>query len=156
MAQGNRPDRVAEEIRHVISEVLSREVKDPGIGFITITAVKVSSDLGVARLSYTTMGDEKNRAVTKAALERVKPFLRRQLGAKMRLRRVPELNFHFDEGIAHQARVEEILIDIQKDREANPIQPDETPEPQTPDETPDAETPGGRPDPQGRRNDESE
>lgn len=129
MAQGNRPDRVAEEIRHVISEVLSREVKDPGIGFITITAVKVSSDLGVARISYTTMGDEKNRAATKAAIERAKPYLRRQLGQKMRLRRVPELNFHFDEGIAHQARVEEILIDIQKDREANPLQPDLEPEP---------------------------
>ena len=125
MAQGNRPDRVAEEVRHVISETLAREVKDPGIGFITITHVKISTDLQVARISYTTMGDEKNRAATKAALERVKPFLRRQIGQKMRLRRVPELNFHFDEGIAHQARVEEILIDIQKDREANPIQPDE-------------------------------
>lgn len=135
MAQGNRPDRVAEEIRHVISEVLSREVKDPGIGFVTITAVKISSDLGMARISYTTMGmagtpaeHEKNKAATKAAIERVKPFLRRQLGQKMRLRRVPELNFHFDEGIAHQARVEEILIDIQKDREANPIQPDLEPD----------------------------
>jgi ribosome-binding factor A len=120
MAQGNRPDRVAEEVRHVISETLSREVKDPGIGFITITHVKISSDLQVARVSYTTMGDERNRAATKAALERVKPFLRRQLGQKLRLRRVPELNFHFDEGIAHQARVEEILIDIQKERETNP------------------------------------
>jgi ribosome-binding factor A len=152
MAQGNRPDRVAEEVRHVISETIAREVKDPGIGFITITAVKISSDLQVARVSYTTMGpagtpteQDKNRAATKAALERVKPFLRRQIGQKMRLRRVPELNFHFDEGIAHQARVEEILLDIQKDREANPVQSDETPE---------AQTPGGRPDPQGRRNDE--
>ena len=147
MAQGNRPDRVAEEVRHVISETLAREVKDPGIGFITITAVKISSDLQVARVSYTTMGDEKNRAATKAALERAKPFLRRQIGQKMRLRRVPELNFHFDEGIAHQARVEEILLDIQKDREANPIQPDETP---------DVQTPGGRPDLQGRRNEDDE
>ena len=128
MAQGNRPDRVAEEVRHVISETLAREVKDPGIGFITITHVKISTDLQVARISYTTMGDEKNRAATKAALERVKPFLRRQIGQKMRLRRVPELNFHFDEGIAHQARVEEILIDIQKDREANPIQEDAKPD----------------------------
>lgn len=128
MAQGNRPDRVAEEIRHVISETLSRDVKDPGIGFVTITHVKISSDLQVARISYTTMGDDKNKAATKAAIERAKPFLRRQIGQKMRLRRVPELNFHFDEGIAHQARVEEILIDIQKDREANPIQPDPEPE----------------------------
>ncbi len=127
MAQGNRPDRVAEEIRHVISETLSRDVKDPGIGFVTITAVKISADLGVARISYTTMGtagtpaeNEKNKAATKAAIERVTPFLRRRVGQKMRLRRVPELNFHFDEGIAHQARVEEILIDLQKDRETNP------------------------------------
>ena len=127
MAQGNRPDRVAEEVRHVISEALSRDVKDPGIGFITITAVKISSDLQVARVSYTTMGDEKNRAATKAALERVKPFLRRQLGQKLRLRRVPELNFQFDEGIAHQARVEEILLEIQKDREENPFQGDAEP-----------------------------
>jgi len=125
MAQGNRPDRVAEEVRHVISETLAREVKDPGIGFITITAVKISSDLQVARVSYTTMGDEKNRAATKAALERVKPFLRRQLGQKLRLRRVPELNFQFDEGIAHQARVEEILLEIQEDRIKNPIKDDE-------------------------------
>ena len=132
MAQGNRPDRVAEEVRHVISEALAREVKDPGIGFITITSVKISSDLQVARLTYTTMGTAatpaetaKQRAATKAALERVKPFLRRQLGQKMRLRRVPELNFQFDEGIAHQARVEEILIEIQKEREANPIKDDE-------------------------------
>jgi ribosome-binding factor A len=150
MAQGNRPDRVAEEVRHVISETLAREVKDPGIGFITITAVKISSDLQVARVSYTTMGDAKNRAATKAALERVKPFLRRQLGQKLRLRRVPELNFQFDEGIAHQARVEEILLDIQKDREANPIQPDEP----KPAEGP--EISGGRPDPQGRRNEDDE
>jgi ribosome-binding factor A len=129
MAQGNRPDRVAEEVRHVISETLAREVKDPGIGFITITAVKISSDLQVARVSYTTMGDAKNRAATKAALERVKPFLRRQLGQKLRLRRVPELNFQFDEGIAHQARVEEILLEIQEDRLKNPVQPDLEPEP---------------------------
>ncbi|TAK19450.1 MAG: 30S ribosome-binding factor RbfA [Acidobacteria bacterium] len=132
MAQGNRPDRVAEEIRHVLSETLAREVKDPGIGFLTITAVKISPDLQVARVSYTTLGPTatpeetaKQRAATKAALERVKPFLRRQIGQKMRLRRVPELSFHFDEGIAHQARVEEILIEIQKEREANPIKDDE-------------------------------
>jgi ribosome-binding factor A len=76
----------------------------------------------------------KSRAATKAALERAKPFLRRQLGQKLRLRRVPELNFHFDEGIAHQARVEEILIDIQKDREANPYVEDVPPDVPTDDE----------------------
>ena len=55
-------------------------------------------------------------------IERAKPFLRRQIGAHIRLRRVPELIFHFDEGIAHQARVEELIIEIQKERELHPYQ----------------------------------
>lgn len=116
MAQGNRPDRVAEEVRHVLSESLAREVHDPGIGFVTVTRVKVSPDLQLARVHYTCLGDEKVQATTKAALERAKPFLRRQLGSKLRLRRVPEIIFHFDVGIAHQARVEELIIEIQQER----------------------------------------
>ena len=113
MAQGSRPERVAEEIRHEIGTLLMRgEVHDPGIGFITVTRVKVSPDLQVARIYYTSMADEKGRAATKAALTRALPFLRRQIGQRIQLRRVPELVFHFDEGIAHQARVEELIIEI--------------------------------------------
>lgn len=113
MAQGSRPDRVAEEIRHEIGTLLMRgEVHDPGIGFITVTRVKVSPDLQVARIYYTSMADEKGKAATKAALARALPFLRRQIGQRINLRRVPEIVFHFDEGIAHQARVEELIIEI--------------------------------------------
>ena len=112
MGQGSRPDRVAEEIRHELGTLLQREVHDPGIGFLTVTRVKVSPDLQVARVYYTSMADAKGRAATKAALERAKPFLRRQIGQRIQLRRVPELAFHFDEGVAHQARVEELLIEI--------------------------------------------
>lgn len=118
MAQGSRPDRVAEEIRHEISTLLMREVHDPGIGFITVTRVKVSPDLQVARIYYTSMADAKGRKATKDALERAKPFLRRQIGGRIRLRRVPELAFHFDEGIGHQARVEELILEI-KAKEAD-------------------------------------
>ena len=136
MAQGSRPDRVAEEVRHVLSEALARDVHDPGIGFVTVTRVKVSPDLQLARVHYTCLGDEKAKAGTKAALERAKPFLRRRIGDQIRLRRVPELIFHFDEGIAHQARVEELIIEIQKDRELHPYQ--ESPEPAA---TPETQTP---------------
>lgn len=118
MAQGSRPDRVAEEIRHEMGTLLTREVHDPGIGFITITRVKVSPDLQVARVYYTSMADTKGRAATKAALERATPFLRRQIGQRVRLRRVPEIIFHFDEGIGHQARVEELILEI-KAKEAD-------------------------------------
>ncbi len=112
MGQGSRPERVAEQVRHEMSMLLMRGVNDPGIGFITITRVSVSPDLQVARIYYTSMADAKGRAATKAALERAKPFLRRQIGQAIQLRRVPELAFHFDEGVAHQARVEELLLEI--------------------------------------------
>ena len=110
-----------------------REVHDPGIGFITVTRVKVSPDLQVARIYYTSMADEKGRKATKEALERAKPFLRRQIAGRLRLRRVPEIAFHFDEGIGHQARVEELILEIkakeveeQAVREAQPDAPPPT------------------------------
>jgi ribosome-binding factor A len=118
MAQGKRPDRVGEEIRHVIAELLGREVHDPGIGFVTLTRVTVSPDLQLARVFYTTMGDEAAQKSTAQALGRVTPFIRRQIGAKIRLRRVPELRFEFDKSVENQDRIEKILLDLQAEREA--------------------------------------
>jgi len=117
MSQGSRPERVGEEIREELSRALLREVHDPGIGFVTLTRVKVSADLQVARIFYTSIGDEKARRETKRALERATPFLRRLVAASVRLRRVPELHFQYDYGVEHQDRVEQILIDLQKERE---------------------------------------
>ena len=113
MAQGHRPDRVGEEIRHELSDLLTRGgVHDPGIGFITLTRVKVSPDLQVARVFYTTMGDEAARRETSNALERATAFFRRHIGGRLRLRRVPELEFRFDESVASQDRIEQILRDL--------------------------------------------
>ena len=81
MAQGHRPDRVGDQIRQELSELLTRgDVHDPGIGFITLTRVQVSPDLQIARVFYTTLGDPKARHETAKALERATPFLRRQIG----------------------------------------------------------------------------
>jgi ribosome-binding factor A len=113
MAQGHRPDRVGDQIRQELSEMLSRgTVHDPGIGFITLTRVKVSPDLQMARVYYTSMGDPKARRETEKALQRATPFLRRQVGSRLQLRRVPELEFRFDESIANQDRIEQILRDL--------------------------------------------
>ena len=117
MSQGSRPDRVGEELRHELALLLSREVKDPGIGFVTLTRVKVSPDLQLARVFYTQLGDDKAKRETRKALERVTPFLRRQIGARIRLRRVPELRFEFDESIERQDRIEKILLDLKEERE---------------------------------------
>jgi ribosome-binding factor A len=116
MAQGYRPDRVGDQIREELSEVLSRGlVHDPGIGFITLTRVKVSPDLQVARVFYTELGDEPTRRRTAAALARATPFFRRHLGGRLRLRRVPEVEFRFDESVAHQDRIEQILRDLHEE-----------------------------------------
>jgi len=116
MAQGHRPDRVGEEIRHELSELLTRgAVHDPGVGFITLTRVKVSPDLQIARVFYTSMGDDAARRETSKALARATPFFRRHLGGSLRLRRVPELEFRFDESIANQDRIEQILRDLHEE-----------------------------------------
>jgi ribosome-binding factor A len=110
---GHRPKRVGEEIRHELSACLTRgAVHDPGIGFITITRVTVTPDLQIARVYYTLLGDAKAQGDTERALTRATPFFRRHLGQRLRLRRVPDLEFRVDESIAHQDRVEQILRDL--------------------------------------------
>jgi len=120
---GNRPERVGEAIRNELSELVSREVHDPGVGFVTFTRVKVSPDLQLARVYYTTMGDEQAQRETAKALKRASPFLRRQLGQRIRLRRVPEVEFFYDESIAQGDRIERILQELKAEsasREGGP------------------------------------
>lgn len=99
-----------------IADLLARAVHDPGIGFLTITAVKVTPDLQQARVYYTTLGDEAARKESRRALERATPFLRRQIGQRLRLRRVPELQFHFDETVERGDRIEQILRELDEER----------------------------------------
>ena len=115
---GNRPDRVGEAIRDELSQLIARDVHDPGIGFVTLTRVSVTPDLQLARVYYTSMGDEKAQRETAKALKRATPFLRRQIGSRIRLRRVPELTFFYDESIAHTDRIEQILQDLKAEAAA--------------------------------------
>jgi ribosome-binding factor A len=112
MGQGSRPDRVADQIRSELASLLARDVHDPGVGFVTLTRVHVTPDLQMARVSYTTLGDEKARAASAKALERAAPFLRRQIGQRLRLKRTPELRFLYDDAVAGQDRIEQILKDL--------------------------------------------
>src|SRR6266849_1066151 len=106
MAHGPRPDRVADQIRAELAMLLAREVHDPGIGFVTITRVQMTPDLQQARVFYTSLGDDKARKNTEQAIERAGPFLRRQIGSRLRLKRVPALTFIYDESVAGQDRIE--------------------------------------------------
>jgi ribosome-binding factor A len=129
MSQGSRPDRVADQIRGELATLLTRDVHDPGVGFVTITRVHVTPDLQHARIFFTALGDEKARTNSSRALERATPFLRRQIGSRLRLRRVPELTFVFDESIAGQDRIEQLLSKIRVESPAaGPSSDDDAPE----------------------------
>ena len=91
------------------------EVHDPKIGFITLTRVQVTTDLQIARVYYTSLGDAATRKDTQKALDRATPFLRRQIGSRVQLRRVPELEFRFDQSVAHQDRIEQIIRDLHEE-----------------------------------------
>jgi ribosome-binding factor A len=116
----SRPRRVADQLRAEISDLLAREVQDPGVGFVTITHVNVSPDLQVSRVYYTTLGDDNARRETARALKRAVPFLRRQIGRRLRLKRIPEIEFFFDEAIERGDRIEQILQEITAARAAGP------------------------------------
>ena len=138
MAQGFRPNRVGDQIRAELSAMLTRgEVHDPKIGFITLTRVQMTPDLQIARVYYTSLGDAAARKDTQKALDRATPFLRRQIGSRVQLRRVPELKFEFDESVGHQDRVEQIIRDLHEESAtrgtAGPDTPDAPPAKQTDD-----------------------
>jgi ribosome-binding factor A len=114
MAQGSRPARIGDQLREEISMLLAREVKDPGVGFVTITHVKVTADLQLARVYYSAMGDPRALEQSARALERATPYVRRQIAQRLRLRRAPEIVFIFDESLERQDRVEQLFREIRE------------------------------------------
>jgi len=103
---------LANQIRAEIASMIARDVHDPGVGFVTITRVTVTADLQHARVYYTALGDEKARLGSARALGRAAAFLRGKLGVRLRLKRAPEIEFVYDESIAGQDRIEQILSEL--------------------------------------------
>jgi ribosome-binding factor A len=106
--QGARRARVAEEFREVLAEEIQR-LKDPRIGFVTVTGVQVTADLRRAWVSYTVLGDDKQQRSTAAGLRSATPHLRRELGRQVRLKSLPDLEFQVDQTLAQFDRIEEII-----------------------------------------------
>ncbi|HEX3032513.1 MAG TPA: 30S ribosome-binding factor RbfA [Bacillota bacterium] len=108
-----RANRVAEEIKKEVSNLIRNELKDPRIGFVTITSVEVSNDLSHARVFFSTLGSEEDKAKTLQALNKAQGFIKNELGRKLRLRFTPDLSFRFDESIEHGAKIMELLHKVQ-------------------------------------------
>jgi ribosome-binding factor A len=109
-----RTERVAEEFREIVAEELQR-LKDPRIGFVTVTGVDVTPDLRRAVVSYTVLGDEKELRATVAGLRSATPHLRQAIGRQVRLKVTPELEFRVDETIARSTRIDEIIERIHEE-----------------------------------------
>jgi ribosome-binding factor A len=115
-----RSHRVGEQIHKEISALLVKGLKDPRIGFVTITAVEVTSDLHLARVYFTTMGDDDARKSTEKGLQSAAPYLRRELGKRLRLRYTPELLFQFDSSLEYGNRIESLLREIHQEEDHDP------------------------------------
>jgi ribosome-binding factor A len=111
MANPQRLRRVADQIQRELSELLHTEVKDPRVGMVTITGIEVSSDLGHARVYYTTLEEGEAREQTGEGLRRAAGFLRSELGHRLKVHNIPELRFMFDESVERGARLSRLIDD---------------------------------------------
>ena len=108
MTQGARTERVGEEFREVLAEEILK-LKDPRIGFVTVIGVKVTSDLRRAWAFYSALGDDRERAATRAGLRSATPHLRAAIGKQVRLKFLPELEFEEDASIEHGERIDRLI-----------------------------------------------
>jgi ribosome-binding factor A len=109
----SRTDRIDELLRQEIGAILARDVQDPRIGFVTITDVETAPDLSTARVWVSIIGQPDERATTMRALERAMPFVRRELGSRIRLRRIPALQVRADDTAERGTRVLRLLAEIE-------------------------------------------
>lgn len=109
--QGKRPSRVSEEVREILAEEILK-LKDPRVGFVTVTGVRVTPDLRRATVFYSTLGDESARRGTAAALRSARGHLRQVIGRQVRMKVLPDLEFEEDETIETADRIETLLRNL--------------------------------------------
>jgi ribosome-binding factor A len=117
MGDGARTSRVSEEFREILAEEIPK-LKDPRVGFVTVTGVKVSPDLRRAWVYYTAMGDERERRASAAALRSAGPHLRRVIGSQVRLKVLPDLAFEEDDTERTAERIETLIRELRVERGA--------------------------------------
>jgi len=122
VAKPVRRARVAEQVHHELSEILQREMNDPRVGWVTVTRVDMSSDLCHAKVFVSVFGDEKTQETSLRVLQRATAHVRGQLGRRLRLRQVPELQFKLDHSLEHGQRI----MDILKETEIPPAPPEDS------------------------------
>lgn len=107
----SRTQRIGDQIQRELAQLIRREVKDPRVGLVTVTAVDVSRDVGHAKIFITVMGEESREDIAQSikVLNHAAGFLRMQLGKEMKLRSVPQLHFHYDESVTRGAHLSALI-----------------------------------------------
>lgn len=112
-----RAHRVGEQMKKELGDIIGRKIKDPRIGFVTVTDVQVTGDLQQAKVYISVLGDDKTKEDTLKGLAKAKGFIRSEIGQRIRLRKTPEIVFEFDESIDYGNRIESILHELNKEKE---------------------------------------
>ncbi|MEW9676671.1 30S ribosome-binding factor RbfA [Lentibacillus sp. L22] len=107
-----RANRVAEQMKKELGDILSRKIKDPRVGFVTVTDVEVTGDLQQAKIFISVLGGEQQKHDTLVGLAKAKGFIRTEIGHRIRLRKTPEIAFEFDKALEKGNRIETILRDL--------------------------------------------
>ncbi|MHB8127241.1 MAG: 30S ribosome-binding factor RbfA [Desulfitobacteriaceae bacterium] len=109
----HRVSRLAESLKVEISQMIREELKDPRIGFVTVTTIDVAEDLGHAKVYVSVLGDEAQRKESLDGLNRAAGFIRREIGQRVRLRYSPEISFKYDPSIEHGAHIAKLLRGVE-------------------------------------------
>ena len=120
----HRSEKVEQFIKEELSQIIQREVRDPRIGFVSITGVEVSVDLRHARVFVSVLGDAEAKEATMGGLRSALGYIRRELGGRLRMRYTPNIAFKLDESIERGARVNKLLGDVAKESHAHPSRDD--------------------------------
>lgn len=122
MTTSRRQRRVAEFVKEEMGELLARHIHDPRLEWVTVTDAQITPDLSVARVYYSVVGDAEQVQQAQEGLERAKGYLRRELAARLKLRVVPQLEFHYDEALQQGRRIDDLLDKIHREDagDANP------------------------------------
>lgn len=110
-----RAERVGEQMKQEIMDIVNNKVKDPSVGFLTITDVELTNDLSHAKVYLTVLGSNKEIDNTFKALEKAKGFIKSELGSRMRLRIIPDLTFEYDKSIEYGNKIERMIQDLHKE-----------------------------------------
>ncbi|MBO8170972.1 MAG: 30S ribosome-binding factor RbfA [Bacillaceae bacterium] len=113
-----RVHRVGEQIKKEMSRILQQELKDPRIGFVTVTGVDMTGDLQQATVYISVMGDDKQKMQSLEGLSKAKGFIRSELGKVIKLRHTPDLIFKFDESIEYGNKINELLKEVNRKKES--------------------------------------